>query len=122
MILVDTSVWIDHLNKADAHLQELLRQDRVRIHPFVLGEIALGKLRKRDELLQSLSGLQMVPIATESDLMVAINALSLDGTGIGYVDAHLLLSARLNGVKLWTRDKRLSAQANRLHLQYLELQ
>lgn len=122
MIVVDTSVWIDHLNEPDAHLQELLRYDRVRMHPFILGEIALGKLRKRNQLLESLAELKMATVASESDLILAISALSLDGAGIGYVDAHLLLSARLDGVKLWTRDKRLSAQAKRLGVQYLELQ
>src|SRR5438132_1128623 len=114
MILVDTSVWVDHLNTPDPHMADLLASGAVLMHPHVLGEIALGKLRKRTQLLSNLSQLAAATVANELDVISAINTLSLDGTGIGYVDAHLLISARLNNVKLWKRDKRLFAQAARL--------
>ena len=113
MILVDTSVWVDHLNHRDPHRADLLASGDVLTHPFVLGEIALGKLHKRNQLLLVLSQLESATVATVQDVISAISSLSLDGTGIGYVDAHLLISARLDSVKLWTRDKRLSAQADR---------
>ena len=122
MILVDTSVWVDHLNETDPYLEELLSSGQVQIHPFVLGEIALGKLRKRDQLLSGLMGLQASTLVPDADAVMAIAALSLDGTGIGYIDAHLLLSARLDDAKLWTRNKRLSAQAARLGVQYRTVQ
>ena len=122
MIIVDTSVLIDHLNETDPHLEELLGRGRVRIHPFVLGEIALGKLRKRSQVLNGLSGLQAATLVSDADVVAAIGALSLDGTGIGYVDVHLLLSAKLEDVKLWTRDKRLAVQAERLGVEYQPLQ
>ncbi len=118
MILVDTSVWIDHLNKSDAHMAELLNRGAVLMHSYVLGEIALGKLRKRNLLLKSLMRLETATVAIESDVISAISDLSLDGTGIGYVDVHLLLSARLDNVKFWTRDKRLVVQSARLGVQY----
>jgi len=122
MILVDTSVWVDHLNRTDPQLAGLLESGQVLMHPFVLGEIALGKLRKRNQLLSGLMGLPIATMAPDVDVLAAIAALSLDGTGIGYVDAHLLISARLDHTNLWTRDKRLAAQAARLEVEYRALQ
>ena len=122
MILVDTSIWVDHLNETDPHLEELLNMGLVRMHPFVVGEIALGKLRKRSQLLAGLNGLETATLVSDADVVVAISALALDGTGVGYVDAHLLLSARLDDLKLWTSDKRLAAQAERLGVQYNAIQ
>lgn len=122
MILVDTSVWVDHLNEPDPHLQYLLNQNQVIMHPYVLGEIALGKLRRRDQLLNSLRGLAMAAVATDYEVIEAISLMHLDGVGIGYVDAHLLVSTKLDGLRLWTRDKRLSAQAERLGVQYSAVQ
>ncbi len=122
MILVDTSVWVDHLNHPDPHMADLLASGVVLMHSYVLGEIALGKLHKRNQLLSVLSQLESATVATEQDVISAISSLSLDGAGIGYVDAHLLVSAKLDGVKLWTRDKRLAAQAERLGIGYLAFQ
>jgi predicted nucleic acid-binding protein len=122
MILVDTSIWVDHLNETNPHLEELLNLGLVRTHPFVVGEIALGKLRKRSRLLSGLNGLEAATLVSDADVVVAIGALALDGAGIGYVDAHLLLSTRLDDLKLWTRDKRLAAQAERLGVQYRAIQ
>ncbi len=122
MILVDTSVWIDHLNESDPHMELLLNKSQVIIHPFVLGEIALGKLRKRNQLLSSLMGLAVATLATEHDVISAIALMQLDGTGIGYIDAHLLVSTKLDGLTLWTRDKRLAVQAERLGVRYSAVQ
>jgi predicted nucleic acid-binding protein len=113
VILVDTSVWIDHLRKRERHLTDLLNARLVVIHPFVIGEIALGNIQNRGTL-SLLEAIPMVVVATVVEVQHFIQALSLDGKGIGYVDAHLLAAAKLTpGTVLWTRDKRLSAVALR---------
>ncbi len=122
MILVDTSVWVDHLNEPDPHLQHLLNQNQVIMHPYILGEISLGKLRRRDQLLHSLRGLAVAAVAKDHEVIDAISLMHLDGVGIGYVDAHLLVSTKLDGLRLWTRDKRLAAQAQRLGVHYSAMQ
>ena len=117
MILVDTSVWIDHFRRTDPTLVELLNDGRVLGHPFVTGELALGNLRNRDEILDALQGLHKSSVATNDEVLLCITQNALSGLGIGYVDAHLLASVRLSqGSKLWTRDKRLRAAAGRLGL------
>ena len=113
MILVDTSIWIDHLRKRVRHLTDLLNARLVVIHPFVIGEIALGNIQNRSTL-SLLEAIPMVLVATVAEVQLFIQALSLAGTGIGYVDARLLAAAKLTpGTVLWTRDKRLSAMALR---------
>ena len=115
MILVDTSVWIDHLRSADEILAHLLDIGQVLMHPFIVGELALGSLHKRDLILQSLQDLQQVDVATEHEVLHFIARHALFGRGIGYIDAHLLASIRLTaGISLWTRDKRLLAAAEQL--------
>ncbi|MFZ4125592.1 MAG: type II toxin-antitoxin system VapC family toxin [Rickettsiales bacterium] len=116
MILVDTSVWVDHLHKNDAKLNALLTEGQVLIHPLVIGELALGSLRKRDTILQLLNDLPRAITVSESEMLDFITKHALFGQGIGYVDAHLLAAARLNGVMLWTRDKRLREAAIKLGL------
>ena len=117
MILVDTSVWIDHLRRGDDGLTELLNQRLVLTHPFVIGELALGNLRQRDIVLSALLGIPRANVANDDEVMRLINQESLFGFGIGYIDAHLLAAARLAAdATLWTRDKRLSAVADRLSL------
>jgi predicted nucleic acid-binding protein len=112
MILVDTSVWIDHLREADEILQRLLDCDQVITHPFVIGEIALGSLKNRRTILASLADLPKAAVATESEVLRYIDASTLSGKGIGYVDVHLLASAKLStDVKIWTRDKKLKSAA-----------
>jgi len=106
VILVDTSVWIDHLRAGDAHLAALLEAGRVVVHPFVIGEIALGNLSRRIDVLTALSDLPSAEMATDLEVLDLIERHSLFGRGIGYVDAHLVASARLTaGTSLWTRDK-----------------
>lgn len=119
MILVDTSIWVDHLNRGGVpHLAELLDNEDAAIHRYVIGEIALGSLKDRAQQLAFLRDLHKVPVATDAEVSALIEWGKLHGTGIGYVDAHLLTAARAasprNPVSLWTRDKRLRAQAERL--------
>jgi predicted nucleic acid-binding protein len=113
-ILVDTSIWIDHLRESNAGLSGLLNRPRVLVHPFVIGEIALGHLKQRRQVLDELSGLPQAEIATDPEVMLIIESAGLSGTGVGYLDAHLLASAKLSGALLWTRDKRLASAARRL--------
>jgi predicted nucleic acid-binding protein len=114
VILVDTSVWVDHLRRSNAGLTRLLEDQRVACHPFVMGEIALGHLRQRKEILRLLSLLPAATQATDSEVLALIEAEELWGVGMGYIDAHLLAAARLAGVRLWTDDRRLAAVAARL--------
>jgi predicted nucleic acid-binding protein len=117
MILVDTSVWIDHLRTGDKRLSALLDAGAVLAHSFVIGEIALGHLRQRKTILSALQNLPRATVATEAEVLLFIEERSLMGLGIGYVDAHLLASTRLTaGSALWTRDKRLSGAAKRMNL------
>ncbi|MCP3053677.1 type II toxin-antitoxin system VapC family toxin [Aurantimonas marianensis] len=117
MILVDTSIWIDHLRRADAELSEYLLQAQVLTHPFVIGELALGNLRQRQTILQALDDLPRAIIASDAEVQRFIEDEKLFGAGIGYVDAHLLTSARSTpGATLWTGDRRLRAAAERLSL------
>lgn len=117
MILVDTSVWIDHLRNNNVTLVNLLNTGQVLIHPFVIGELALGNLRQRDAILDTLNNLQSVKIAKDEETIRFINQHKLYGLGIGHIDAHLLTSVRLTpGTLLWTKDKPLHAAANRLEM------
>jgi len=117
LILADSSIWIDHLRSRDAVLSGLLEREEVLIHPFVIGEIALGSLRQRAAILDALYKLPQTAVAREAEVLTLIESASLFGLGIGYVDVHLLASAKLtNGLRLWTRDKRLNAAAAQLDL------
>lgn len=121
MILVDTSVWIDHLRIGSPALAEALEHARVLMHPFVLGELACGNLENRNEVLQLLSDLPKAPMASDPEVLTFIERRALMGRGIGYVDVHLLASAVLAGsARLWTRDKRLDAVAAELGVGYTE--
>lgn len=117
MILVDTSIWIDHLRANDERLAQLLMDGQVLVHPFITGELALGNLKNRDEVLAVLQDLPQATVATVTEVLRLIKAQSLFGLGIGYIDAHLLASALLlPGSTLWTRDKRLLSAATQLGL------
>jgi predicted nucleic acid-binding protein len=117
MILVDTSVWIDHLHAADAALARQLEVDQVVTHPFVIAELAAGSLARRGAVIAALSGLRRLPMAAHAEVMALIKANRLGGRGLGVVDLHLLAACRLSpGVRLWTRDERLSAAAGGLGL------
>lgn len=115
MILVDTSVWVDHLRSDDSALTELLEQNRVLMHPMILGELACGNLQNRQLLLQLWQQLQSLSTVTHEEVLYFIEQHKLMGKGIGYVDAHLLASVVLTaGTSLWTRDKRLAIIAAEL--------
>jgi predicted nucleic acid-binding protein len=117
VILVDTSIWIEHLRSASAILTELLVDGEVLGHPFVLGELALGNLRQRDEIMLVLRRLPQAISASHREVLQFVDREALFGRGIGYVDAHLLAAARLTvGTRLWTRDRRLQAVAVQLDL------
>ena len=116
MILVDTSVWIDHLHSGNRELVGLLNDGRVLAHPFVLGELALGNLRQRGVVLEDLRGLPQAIVADHEEVVQLIERHRLFGLGIGYVDAHLLAAARLSNAAVWTRNKRLHAVCRRLAL------
>lgn len=120
MILVDTSIWIDHLRQGNPHLSALLGSGRVITHPSVIGELALGSMKNRAAILDALKDLPHAPQATDEDVLRFIDGRALFGRGIGYVDAHLLTAATLApGTKLWTRDKRLLSTSTTLGLAYL---
>jgi predicted nucleic acid-binding protein len=117
MILVDTSIWVDHLRARDKTLVHLLDTRQVLTHPFVIGEIALGNLRRQSIVLVTLQVLPRATVAADQEVLHFIDQHRLSGIGIGYVDAHLLASTRLTPAStLWTRDKHLRAAANRLSL------
>jgi len=119
VILVDTSVWIDHLRSGEPGLEAALEGGRVLMHPFVLGELACGNLNNRGELLELLRDLPAAPTATDPEVLGLIERRALMGRGIGYIDVHLLASAALADVgRLWTRDRRLAAAAAELELAF----
>ena len=121
MILVDTSVWIDHLRQGDMQLAAALEAGHVWVHPFVVGELACGNLRARAEVLGLLQALPPILVATDKEVLFFMDEQNLMGRGIGYVDVHLLASARLGGALLWTRDKRLHAVAAELGMASTEV-
>lgn len=115
MILVDTSVWVDHLRRGDARLVQLLESASVLMHPFVVGEIACGSLADRHTVLELLQDLPTAAVAEFDELLSFVERHRLWGKGIGYVDVHLLAAVALtDGARLWTRDKRLGAAAQAL--------
>lgn len=117
MVLVDTSVWVEHLRKTVPALVELLGKGQVLVHPFVMGELALGSLKHRAEVLNALSDLPQTRLATDDEVLRFIEQHRLFGLGVGYIDAHLLAAVRLtSGTKLWTFDKRLVSVAEKLGL------
>ena len=116
MIVVDTSVWVDHLRRGNARLEGLLRDGLVLVHPFVFGELALGRLKKRSEILGFLAEMPGAEAASHEEVLEFVDRQELAGSGVGWIDAHLLVSAALSGVSLWTLDRRLAIAAERLAL------
>lgn len=117
MILVDTSVWVDHLRGSERRLVSALEGGEVLIHPFVIGELACGNLINRAEVLALLADLPTSPVATDAEALAFIEAQSLMRRGIGYIDVHLLAATMLSAqTTLWTRDKRLARIADELQI------
>ncbi len=117
MVLADTSIWIDHFRKSDLRLAQFLDRGDVAMHPFVIGELLLGHVPKIAEMMDDLKTLPKATVAGPDEVLRLISDRNLPGSGIGYVDAHLLAAAALTpGTFLWTRDKRLLAAARSLSL------
>lgn len=111
MILLDTSVWVDHLRLDDALVVQVLESGQVAAHAFVIGELACGNLKSRARVIGLLQALPQLPTATDDEVLYFIEKRELMGRGIGYVDAHLLAASTISGSLLWTRDKRLKGIA-----------
>lgn len=119
MILLDTSVWVDHLRLSDLQVATILQSGQVLTHPFVIGELACGNLKLRTKILGLLAALPQAQRAQEQEVLFYIDRHHLMGQGIGYIDAHLLAATALTeGARLWTKDKRLDALAQKLELAY----
>lgn len=117
-ILVDTSVWIDHLRTNSPTLRRLLDNDQVVCHPLVVGEIACGNMRHRAEVLESLAVLPAAPTIDHEELLTFLETHKLFGQGLGWIDVHLLASTILQQVTLWTLDQPLRNAARRLHCHF----
>lgn len=120
MIIVDTSIWVDHFRRPVKAIQELIAEGKIALHPYVYGELLLGGLPTKGVAATQLLKLARPPVASASEAAAFIEWADLSGTGIGYVDAHLLVSAKLfAGGTLYTKDNKLVAQAERLGLVYV---
>ncbi len=119
MILVDTSLWIDHLHRSQPALVDALEHEEVLTHPFIRGELACGTLTRRRTVLDLLAALPAAAVASDDEVLELIEKRRLMGKGLGYVDVHLLASALLTAdVRLWTNDKRLDAVAIELRVSH----
>jgi predicted nucleic acid-binding protein len=112
--LVDTSVWVEHFRRSGVGLKDLLTEGKVLCHPFVIGELACGRLRNRTTILTHLRALPETPVAEEEEVFHLLDGWRLHGRGLGWIDLHLLASARLAGSSLWTLDRPLQRAALRL--------
>jgi len=120
MVLVDTSVWVSHLRDGNAELANLLNDGRVLCHPLIVGELACGNLKNRTVILSLLQLLPMSIEAEHEEVLSFIENNNLMGKEMGYVDVHLIASAVLDGVPIWTLDKKLAQTADSLHINYLK--
>jgi len=118
MVLVDTSVWVDHFRSGSAALADLLNQGLVAVHPFVNGELACGNLGKRSEILSLLQALPQAEKISDDEILFYIEKNSLSGKGLGLIDVHLLASAQLGDPLFWTRDRRLHDVTKKLNLAF----
>jgi predicted nucleic acid-binding protein len=120
MTLVDTSVWVDHFRKDNPSLTKLLVDGKVAVHPFIIGELACGNLKNRAEILHLLNELPQSTMAEHHEVLSFIEANKLYGTGIGWIDAHLIASALLTDLKLFTYDTAIGKAASKLGIEYKE--
>jgi hypothetical protein len=118
MVLVDTSVWVEHFRKGNIGLAALLHDDHVICHPLIIGELACGNLKNRYEILSLLHALPMALHAEHEEVMRFIENYRLMEKGLGYIDIHLLASTMLTNVPLWTLDKRLNEVSSTLGIGY----
>ena len=116
MVLVDTSIWIDHFRNDNAHLRALLLHGIVAIHPFIVGELACGNLKNRDEIISLMITMPQAKRLSDQAVLSFINNNQLYGKGIGWVDAHLLASAVASGMRLHTLDRKLLSLKTRFEI------
>lgn len=121
MVLVDTSVWINHFNRNDIKLSDLLKEGKVVIHTFIIGELSCGKIKNRAEILTLLQNLPRTSILTLDEYLVFIESNKLMGKGLGFVDIHLLGSSALTGSKLFTYDKKFNEAAKSLSINFKKI-
>jgi predicted nucleic acid-binding protein len=114
VLLADTSIWADHFRSPDPLMRQMLSDERVRMHPYVLGELCMGNLYRRPEAVEYLRALHLTPAVSDDEVMQMVDQGKLYGSGLSWVDAHLLTAVVLSpGLKLWTRDRRLNEAAIR---------
>ncbi len=118
MILVDTSVWISHLRYGNTKLADLLNNGEAACHQFIAGELACGNLKNRNEILSLLKELYSIDITSNDEILYFIEQNRLMGRGLGLIDVHLLASAILNNIPLWTMDNKLRQAAIKLSINY----
>ncbi len=118
MVLVDTSVWISHFRHGNSGLQKLLQDDAVASHPFIIGELACGNISNRTEILSLMQSLPMLDVVQTEELLLFIDHNKIMGTGLGFVDVHLMAAAALAEVPLWTQDKKLKQTCARLSIDF----
>lgn len=118
MVIVDTSVWVNHLRAGNPTLKMLLLEAEVVCHPFIIGELSCGRIKNRKEVLSLLQALPASPVITDQEFLHFLESHNLMGKGIGFVDVHLLASATLSRIQLWTEDKNLKQVALSLNLSY----
>jgi predicted nucleic acid-binding protein len=118
MVLVDSSIWIQHFRQSDDRLISLLRNNKVLAHPMVIGELACGSLKQRSEILPLLQLLPQADSPSQNEVLHFIDRRKIFGKGVGWVDVHLLASCVLSDALLWTSDKSLLKQAHQLGLRY----
>jgi hypothetical protein len=118
MVLVDTSVWVTHLRRGENALKALLEEGKVACHPYIIGELACGNLTNRAEILGLLQALPQATVAEHEEVLRFVDIHRLMGVGLGYVDVHLLASARLTLIPLWTEDARLHDAAEKLGIAF----
>ena len=111
MVLVDTSVWIDHLRSDNDRLRGLLENGEVVCHPFVVGELACGNLANREEILGLMNDIPSIRPVSDSEAMFFLESNGLSGQGVGWIDIHLLAAARVVEAPVWTLDRRLRRAA-----------
>ena len=119
-MLVDTSIWIEHLRRGHPAFASRLERGEVVTHPFVIGELACGGLRQREVVLELLSALPACEVAEHEEVLVFVDQHRLMGSGLGWVDVHLLAAARLSGERLWTLDRGLLTAAKRLDIDFID--
>jgi predicted nucleic acid-binding protein len=118
MVLVDTSVWVSHLRLGNPKLQEMLQEGKVVSHPFIIGELTCGNISNRVEIISLMQSLPMLDIVEHEELLLFIEHNKMMGTGLGFVDVHLMAAAILAGIPLWTQDKKLRQACSRLSIDF----